>query len=290
MVKPHGRREGGNGGWGAGHAHHICSLTMLHVARVVAGSLLPAITHFAWWSAHPRQMQRTCYTRMQALPPCVKEFLNEPDILHSPHSGCSDPWHGLLQGDLHKACTCCLYNRTQPLSCRQSSADFVLPSLHVCMPVLQVDLWSLGVILYELKLGQPPFYTNSIYSLIHHIVKDPVKFPKDISDDFKSFLKVSLARHRCIPAGHAIQQQAGTAEAFSALTSRLAHARWKDWLACPGSATRPGGLVPSPWNALATSACPCAIQLRYRPSCCRACSTSGQQTAWPGQTCWSTLS
>lgn len=27
----------------------------------------------------------------------------------------------------------------------------------------QVDLWSLGVILFELYVGQPPFYTNSIY-------------------------------------------------------------------------------------------------------------------------------
>lgn len=52
-----------------------------------------------------------------------------------------------------------------------------------------VDLWSLGVIIYELFVGQPPFYTNSIYTLIHLIVKDPVKFPDTMSPNFKSFLQ-----------------------------------------------------------------------------------------------------
>uniref|UniRef100_A0A0D3CFZ0 non-specific serine/threonine protein kinase n=1 Tax=Brassica oleracea var. oleracea TaxID=109376 RepID=A0A0D3CFZ0_BRAOL len=51
------------------------------------------------------------------------------------------------------------------------------------------DLCSLGVILYELYVGQPSFYTNSVYALIRHIVKDPVKYPDEMSPYFKSFLK-----------------------------------------------------------------------------------------------------
>ena len=57
-----------------------------------------------------------------------------------------------------------------------------------------VDLWSLGVILYELAVGTPPFFTNSIYSLIQLIVRDPVAYPDTMSDTFKSFLAGLLTK------------------------------------------------------------------------------------------------
>ncbi|NWT61852.1 STK36 kinase, partial [Erythrocercus mccallii] len=56
------------------------------------------------------------------------------------------------------------------------------------------DLWSVGCILYELYVGTPPFYTNSIFQLVSLIIKDPVKWPLTMSPVFKSFLQGLLMK------------------------------------------------------------------------------------------------
>ncbi|NWR87528.1 STK36 kinase, partial [Furnarius figulus] len=56
------------------------------------------------------------------------------------------------------------------------------------------DLWSVGCILYELFVGTPPFYTNSIFQLVSLIVKDSVKWPTAMSPVFKSFLQGLLMK------------------------------------------------------------------------------------------------
>lgn len=54
---------------------------------------------------------------------------------------------------------------------------------------------ALGCILYELFTGTPPFYTNSIFQLVSLIIKDPVKWPKNMTPVFKDFLQGLLTKN-----------------------------------------------------------------------------------------------
>ena len=86
-------------------------------------------------------------------------------------------------------------NNTVVLTSIKGTPLYMAPELVQEQPYTHtVDLWSLGIILYELFVGSPPFYTTSLYSLINLIVKDPVKYPSNMSDSFRSFLQGLLQK------------------------------------------------------------------------------------------------
>ncbi|KAL9647912.1 hypothetical protein ABK040_008183 [Willaertia magna] len=57
-----------------------------------------------------------------------------------------------------------------------------------------VDWWSLGILLYEMMVGLPPFYSENINEMYELILKAPLKFPSFIDSDAQSLLKGLLER------------------------------------------------------------------------------------------------
>ena len=121
-------------------------------------------------------------------------------------------------------------NKTVVLNSVKGTPLYMAPELVQEQPYNHTaDLWSLGVILYELFVGTPPFYTNSLYSLINLIINDTVKYPDSMSPTFKSFLQGLLHKNP---------------------SKRL---EWPELLDHPFVATSGLSLKPSPSPALSTA-------------------------------------
>ncbi|TDL20580.1 Pkinase-domain-containing protein [Rickenella mellea] len=57
-----------------------------------------------------------------------------------------------------------------------------------------VDWWTLGVLLYEMMTGLPPFYDENVNVMYQRILRDPLVFPPDMSADAKSVMTGLLQR------------------------------------------------------------------------------------------------
>ena len=57
-----------------------------------------------------------------------------------------------------------------------------------------VDWWTLGVLLYEMMTGLPPFYDENTNEMYRKILQDELRFPDDMSADARSLLRGLLTR------------------------------------------------------------------------------------------------
>ncbi|KAJ3484777.1 hypothetical protein NLI96_g5411 [Meripilus lineatus] len=58
-----------------------------------------------------------------------------------------------------------------------------------------VDWWTLGVLLYEMMTGLPPFYDENVNLMYQRILTDPLLFPPDMPHDAKSVMTGLLQRN-----------------------------------------------------------------------------------------------
>ncbi|WFD29733.1 non-specific serine/threonine protein kinase [Malassezia sp. CBS 17886] len=65
-----------------------------------------------------------------------------------------------------------------------------------------VDWWTLGVLLYEMLTGLPPFYSDDVNEMYRKILQDPLTFPPEVQPDARDMLTGLLRRDANLRLGY----------------------------------------------------------------------------------------
>jgi len=57
-----------------------------------------------------------------------------------------------------------------------------------------VDWWTLGVLIYEMLTGLPPFYDQDVNKMYQRILQDSLRFPEEMSPEAKAIISALLRR------------------------------------------------------------------------------------------------
>jgi serine/threonine protein kinase len=85
----------------------------------------------------------------------------------------------------------------------------------------RADLFSLGVVLYEMLLGTAPFKGKTPAAVTHQIVHDPVAAPKTVDADFPEAVAEVLSKTLSKNPDHRFQSAGAMARAFREATASL---------------------------------------------------------------------